>query len=624
MSGVFGVVAGERPTPVRPLMERMAAALCHRDWFVADYSVDEAHHVGLGRIGIGLFNAEPQPVWNEGGSVAACFSGELYRTAELRRNLQAAGHLLRDDSDVELILRLYEARGEQFIREVEGIFVLALWDRRQKEVLIANDRFGLYPLVYAHFGGKLVFAPEMKGILCDPGFRKALDLTALAEYVRFQHLLGDKTFFEDLKLLPNATLLRYELDADRLTLQPYWDFAQLPEIPKTITLAEAAEEAGRRLQEAVDGLTRGPHRLGVYLSGGVDSRVILGLIPRDRFPVTSMTFGLRGCRDVVYAARMAAAAGARHHYFEFQDGRWVEAFADFHLRLTEGFHSWIHGHGISLLPQARALMDVNLTGFGGGQSAIDWDDPRLFDAPDDLAFVSRLFGLLSQETTWPSINEGEERLLYAAPVFRQIQGRAYDSFVAELAKYAHLPYDRRAAYFALCNPDRRLFQYYTVFNRSHVEQHFPFYDYRYFEFVYALPPELLYKRRLRRAIIHQRMPKLARIPYDKDNLPITARASARMLAGLIERGKRHLHDAGLRLFPAYATLYADYENWLRRELRPWGEALLLGERTRQRGLFDPVFLRSLWQRHQSGLEVHTIGKLAPLMTYEMMLRRFYD
>ncbi len=624
MSGIFGVVDTKQNSASAYISRMMAERMSHRQWYVAETYHDEGAGVSLGRIGIGIFNQERQPVNGEDGNLLIFLSGEFYRAAGLRRSLQAKGYRFRTDDDLELALRLYLDKGQAFVRDLEGVFLLAIWDRSKNEIIIANDRFGLYPLLYAHHHGRLLFAPEMKGILCDPDLRKELDLTALAEYARFQHLLGDKTFFQDLKLLPCASILRYQIDSDTLTIQPYWDFSEIPALPPSLTFGEAAEEAGRRLKSAIDELSRDDHRLGVYLSGGVDSRVILGLIPPDKMPVTSITYGLRNCRDVIYAKQLAARARSRHYYFEFVDGTWVKEQADFHLELTEGFHSWIHSHGMSLLQPIRELIDVNLTGFGGGQSVIDWEDPAFLQTKDDLIFTNRLFFLLSQETTWPSIDDIEERGLFSRRLLSQMRGLAYDSFREELARFNHLPHAQRAAYFALCNPDRRLFQYYTVFNRSHIEQRFPFYDYRYFEFVYALPPEMLYDRRLRRAVIIKMMRPLAGVPYNKDDLPITDYEPIRLAAKLLQKGKKYFHHRLTRLFPERSTLYADYENWLRHELREWGEGILLGERTLQRDIFNPELLKALWNHHQAGLETNTIGKIAPLMTWEMMARKFFD
>ena len=617
MSGVFGVFDSRQKVNVQSLMGRMGAIIRHKEWHVIESYSNQAGGIGFGRKGIGIFNRGTQPVWNSRKTVAVVMAGELFDT----KKLEGIDSRLPDE---HIILDLYERYGEKFITKINGVFVLAIWDGLQKRLLITNDRFGLYPLYYAHFNGRLIFSPEMKGILCDPDFKKEVDLRSLSEYMRFQHLLGDKTFFEELKLLGNATLLSYQVRSDSLQIKPYWDFAQIPELPPGLTFEEAVEESGRLLKSAVDKLTLGGYRNGVYLSAGLDSRVILGMIDRDRYPITTVTYGNKNCRDVVYARQIAKIVGSDHQFFEFRNGYWVQQYADQHLDLTEGFHSWIHSHGIGIMDQVRPVMDVNLTGFGGGQSAIDWEDPALLYSQDDVCFNSRLYNLLSQETTWPSINDVEERLLYSTKFQDQMTGLAYDLFMEELAHYDHLPYYQRAAYFALRNPDRRLFQYFTVFHRAAFEQRFPFYDYDYFQFVYALPPEMLFKRRLRRGIILDRVKHLSKIPYDKDNLPVTGNNLSRMTAKVRNSVKSNVNRFVAPVFGDYRTLYADYENWLRGELREWGEEILLGENTLGRGYFNPSFLKSIWHRHQSGLEVNMIGKVAPIMTFEMLMRKYFD
>lgn len=617
MSGVFGVLDSRHRVNVQGLMGKIGGSIRHKEWHIIESYVNQAGGFGLGRKGIGIFNRGKQPLWNSKRTLAVVMAGELFEKNEL----------VGIDSrlpDEHIILDLYARYGEQFITRLDGVFILAIWDGLQQKLLIANDRFGLYPLYFAHYAGRFVFGPEMKAILCDPDFKKQVDLRSLSEYMRFQHLLGDKTFFEDLKILRNATLLSYHLPTDNLELKSYWNFSQIPELPSSLTFEEAVEESGRLLKSAIDRLTLGGYRNGVYLSAGLDSRVILGMIDRDKFPITTVTYGHKDCRDVVYARRIAKIVGSDHHYFQFRNGYWVKKYSDLHLDLTEGFHSWIHAHGISIMDQVRPIMDVNLTGFGGGQSAIDWEDPPLLYSKDDECFNSRLFNLLSQNTTWPSLNDAEERLLYS-PKFRgELIGLAYDSFLEELANYEDLPFYQRAAYFALCNPDRRLFQYFTVFHRSAFEQRFPFYDFKYMQFVYALPPEMLFKRRLRRGIILQHHKYLSKIPYDKDNLPVTGNNLSYLAAKVKNSVKANLNRYIAPVFPDYQTLYADYENWLRGELREWGEEILLGESTVSRGYFNPSFLNSIWHRQQSGLEVNIIGKLAPIMTFEMLMRKFCD
>jgi len=261
VSGVFGIVDTRREVDVERLLGAMGKAMTHRDWYVAETVADVQHGVGLGRIGIGIFSREQQPVCSEDQGTIVFLSGELYNTSGLRCDLEAGGHHFRDDSVLELVLRLYQEKEERFVNDLEGAFVLAIWNRTRQELIIANDRFGRYPTFWAHYDGRLIFAPEMKGVLCDPDLHKDLNLTALAEYMRFQQVLGKKTFFEGIELLPNASLLRYNVRTDRLTIEPYWSFSEISEV--TVTFEEAVEEMGRLLRRAVNRLASGPYRVGV-------------------------------------------------------------------------------------------------------------------------------------------------------------------------------------------------------------------------------------------------------------------------------------------------------------------------------------------------------------------------
>lgn len=623
MSGIFGVLDSKRNTRIDRLLAQMGAKMSHREWYVVETHSDKDAGVGLGRIGIGIFNQERQPICSEDQNLMVFLSGEFHNAAKLRHDLKAKGHRFRDDSDLELVLRLYEEKGEQFIHHLEGAFVLAIWDRTQQELIIANDRFGLYPLFYAHYDGKLVFAPEMKGVLCDPDFRKELNLTALAEYMRFQQLLGEKTFFEELEILPNASLLRYNTHTDSLTIQPYWDFSQIPKV--NMTFEEAVEEIGRLLRRAVNRLASGPYRVGVYLSGGLDSRTILSLIDRKHFPVASITYGQRNCRDVVYAERIARTVGSDHHWFEFKNGEWVKEWADFHLELTEGFHSWIHSHGVSTLPQARETIDVNLTGLAFDTSVGGhWWDPLLTCALDNVAFNSYFFHLYNQKYTWPGIDEAEERFLYADAFHSQIQGLAFDSFVSEVARLDKYDYPRHAEFFNHVNHNGRFTYYHLISARSHIEIRCPACDYQLFDLVCSVPLALRANRQMEKAIINREAPDLAMISYAKDGLLLTDRWFSRIAHALTHKLKNRFNRQLYPVFRQFQTLYADYENYLRSDLRVWAKDILFDKRTLDRGIFNPQFLRSIWERHQSGQELHTIGKIAPIMTYEMMLRRFYD
>jgi asparagine synthase (glutamine-hydrolysing) len=616
MSGVFGIADPNRKVDLTALAGRMATAISHYDFHVAERFEDKDRAVVLGRTGIGIFNCQSQPVWNAPRTIALAMAGEFY-------NRQALGATDAAQSDEQLALALYEELGEDCVGRLVGTFVIAIWDVTRQRVLLATDRFGTYPLFYACHDGRLLFAPEMKGILCDATFSRQLDLTALAQYMRFQHLLGERTFFEGVFLLPPASVLTYDVPTTSCRVAAYWTWGAIPDRPR-VEFEEAVEETSRLLQTAVRRLSSDGCRPGVYLSGGLDSRTILGLV--ERRPVPSVTYGASNCRDVYYARQIARAVGSDHHWIDLPDGNWVKEYVDSHLELTEGFHSWIHAHGMSTLPQARQLMDVNLTGWDGGtvMGHSDSIEPLQYAAVDEAALTARLFTLFNQNYTWPSLTEPEEDLLYAPALAARLRGVAFDSFRSELRPFWGYRPAVRAEYFYLRHHCGRLTHNLVTFYRSHIEMRFPFFDYALIDFLYSLPLKIRGHRRLYRAVIQRRLPRLSYIPYDHDEfLPTThrtVRGAQALMVRLKNRFNRHLWP----LFTQRATLYADYENYLRHELREWAETILFDRRTTERGIFNPAFLRSLMDRHVSGLEQWTIGKIAPVITYEMMLRKFYD
>jgi asparagine synthase (glutamine-hydrolysing) len=226
--------------------------------------------------------------------------------------------------------------------------------------------------------------------------------------------------------------------------------------------------------------------------------------------------------------------------------------------------------------------------------------------------------------TRPSINEEEERLLYQPPFSRELLGRAFESFREEFSSFlGHRP-DVRGEYFFLRNHAGRLTAGMVTMARSFVEVRFPYFDYDLFDFVYSLPAHLRSDHSLHRAILQREQPRLARIPSDKDEFLPTADGWLRKSHALGVRFRRRFNRHIWPFFSERPTLYADYEEYLRHELRRWAEGILYDPQTSAHGFFAPGFLRTLMERHHSARERWTIGKIAPIITYEMMLRRFVD
>lgn len=591
------------------------------EWTTSQTWVDPEAGVGLGQTNIGLFATDAQPLSSEDGSVLAVFFGELYYTESLRRQLSAEGHVLRSRSDTELILCLYLARGESFVQEIEGVFVLAIWDQQSRRLLVANDRFGLIPSYYAHYKGRLLFGPRVKAILSDPDFEKRLNLVGMAQFLRFQRLLGDTTFFDGIHLLPYASLLQFDLRTGSLKLDHYWDFDQISNWPNGASFDEAVVEAGRLLRQAVEERLQGEYQTGVYLSGGLDSRVLLALASQIKAPIPSLTYGVPDCRDAYYAGRIARRVKSPHHFFPVSDGRWIPEQAPIHLAITEGFITWTHSHAATTLQSGRAIMDLNLTGFNGdqllGARAIE-HAVATHNAVNDLDFAARLYGHFASDFSWPGLTEGEARLLFAEDFYPKIRDLAFDSLIELLAGLHFEPLGRRLEYLTAIQQGSRLSNLNVVFQRAYFEARYPFCDYALIDYVYSMPTSFRMADRLYLALINREVPEVTWIPRDTDQRLLTDRKLIREAHGLWIKARRRLIRE--RRF----TLHEDPENWLRHDLREWAEGILFDPRTLNRGFYDPAFLHTLFERHMSGRDLHTVGKLAPIMTYEMMLRAFHD
>lgn len=624
MSGVIGFV-GFLPDQLDAIGKKVKSQLCRFPWNTWDWWVSPDETMALGRVDIGIFNPQPQPATSPDGTVEVFLSGELCRTETLQRDLEELGYRLVRGDDPELVLYAYLAYGEQFISRLEGAFCCAIVNQNRQELLLANDRFGLRPLYWTCYQGRLAFGPEIKVLLVDPDFVKTLDLVAVAEYMRFQHLLGERTFFEGVSLLAGASLLRYDLREKKLAVSSYWSFADISPMDAKPAYTDLVEESARLFEGAVGRMASSQYKTGLYLSGGLDSRLISGCLAKVNKTFSTVTYGHKESVDVTLANRVASLVGSDHYYFDLSDGQWVLEYVDLHLDLTEGFHSWIHAHGISTLGRVRDIFQINLTGWAvdTGLGGHYWD-PLLNQATDEWAFNCYLFQLYNQRYTWPGLNEAEENALYTPAYCSRMRGLAFDSLCNESKRLADFPFEQRAEIIHIRNHNRRLTQNYIVFNSSFFENRFPGCDYQLVDFIFSFPAAWRPNRRLEKDVIEHIDRRLAQVPSAKDGLLFTRRRGRRMAHHVVTRIKQRVNRHIAPVFFQPVSLYADYENWLRQGLKEWAIDLLLDGRLESRGMFNIDFIKSLLNRHFSGQELHTIGKIAPLMTFEMMLRKFYD
>lgn len=615
MAGIFGIIDGQGTTDSALFLRRVSETISHFDWHKADTWISSDKTIGLGRSTIGIFNPEPQPLISHNGRYVLFMSGELFRTDQLKKRLDRAG-MPYGQTHPELALAAFRAFGDAFAYELEGEFFIVIYDTAVRRLWMATDRLCQYPHYYTYRDGKLAFAPEVKGVLKAPFIRPVLNETAVAEYFRFQHLLEEKTFHEGIQRFPYGSIGIFDLKDGSWRLQRYWDWDQI-ERRYHVNRMDAVQEGAAILKDAVQIRAADNLRTGVFLSGGLDSRAIVGLLPPGKKAVTA-TFGQSTSRDVHYAARIARAVGSRHHWFDLPNGHWILDNLELHLKLTEGFHSWLHMHGISMLPKLRREMDYNLSGWDGGTVMFNSDpnDP-VFHAQSHAEMTRRMYEGMTRTYTWPGLTDDEEKQVFNSPVGKRLIGRAFESLDHEFRRYEFFNPLWRGEFFYNVNNCFRLLQNMVTIYRSHMDARFPFWDYRLIEFQYSLP--LAIRTGLYRQIISHSTPHLALIPQDVDEyLPTTNRVIYTMHKLAVKTARK------LRLRPKRATLYADYERYLRHDLRHWAEMVLDDRRTEERGIINVPFAKSLMHRHVVQREPLMLGKIAPLITFELMMRRYFD
>jgi asparagine synthase (glutamine-hydrolysing) len=313
MCGIIGIVAGSQaPLPGEVVARAMNAAITHRGPDDEGIYRDEHAMIGMRRLSIIDLGGGHQPIHNEDGTVQAVFNGEIYNYRDLRAQLEAKGHRFYTQSDTEVIVHGYEEWGDGCFARMDGMFGIALWDARNRILLLARDRFGEKPLFYSEAGGGLVFASELKSLLAVPGFPLAVDPEAVRAYVCFGYVPVPGSIFRGVRKLPPGHFLR--LADGRSTVAPYYRLDFGPKL--LLTEAEAEEELARLLDQAVASRLVSDVPFGAFLSGGLDSSVVVALMSRHlNQPVRTFSIGFRedAYNELSDARRVAQHLGTEHH-----------------------------------------------------------------------------------------------------------------------------------------------------------------------------------------------------------------------------------------------------------------------------------------------------------------------
>ena len=365
MCGIAGFIDMQRShASAKQLIDHMCEIIRHRGPDDQGVWTENGIALGMRRLAIIDIASGQQPIFNEDQSILIVFNGEIYNYRELQQELLERGHHFRTNSDTEVIVHAYEEYGDDCVKHLRGMFAFAIWDRKRQRLLAARDRFGKKPLNYYWDGQRLIFGSEIKSLLVA-GIPREINYSALDEYLVFGYVPAPETLFKNVLKLPAAHSLIYE--NGHLRTQRYWDLSFLPTCRDDE--ATAIDHTLSLLKDAVQVRLMSEVPLGAFLSGGIDSSIVVALMSQTMSqPVKTFSIGFEedDYSELAYAQQVAKHFGTDHYEF-FVRPELISVLTQLVWDYDEPFSD------ISMLPTyyvsklAREHVTVALTGDGGDE-----------------------------------------------------------------------------------------------------------------------------------------------------------------------------------------------------------------------------------------------------------------
>lgn len=671
MCGIAGAAWSNEAAPVSAeTLERMTSAIRHRgpddagtyfshspsaaSPFVtqqAAMTLGPAAALGFRRLSIIDLSAGHQPLANEDNSVWIVFNGEIYNYRELRADLEARGHKFRTHTDTECIVHLYEELGPDCVHRLRGMFAFAIWDDRRKRLLLARDRVGKKPLFYRLDRGQLTFASELKALLLVPGAPRRLNVRAIDSFLCYQYVPHPDCMLLDYHKLPPGHVALFE--NGMLEVRRYWEppfepisgarFQRAQEMDdqsptKTSTLETCStwsadrwrKELRNTLTEAVRLRMRSDVPLGAFLSGGIDSTIITGLMQeQSERPVHTFSIGfpVKEFDERSFAREAAAHLKTEHHELVVEPNA-LDILPKLLWHYDEPFADSSAIPTMYLSEMTRQHVTVALSGDGGDEMFCGY---TRYLAVKLASRFDRLPGVLKK--------------LLTAKIWQKIPSGAGKTSLRRRAKrflraLGQTPEQRYLRWVGIFEESQRQELYTPDFARS-------LGDHNAGDFLldaYAACPSRDFITRTTCADILSYLPcdiltkvdvaSMAfslecRSPFlDQEVIELAARMPIELkLHG--NQGKQILIDTFADLLPPSIQhrrkmgFGVPLANWFRGELKPFLSDVLFDSRTQSRGYFEPAAVQRLFDEHQQQKTDHS-HRLWALLCLELWQRMFLD
>jgi asparagine synthase (glutamine-hydrolysing) len=626
MCGLAGFVAagGGRQLELEALAALMADVVQHRGPDDRGVWADAEVGVALGHRRLSILDLSPaghQPMFSPSGRFVIAYNGEIYNCAQLRQELlgKQPEPRFRGHSDTEVMLAAFEHWGiEPALQRMNGMFAFALWDRNERTLVLARDRFGEKPLYYGLAGGTFLFASELKSLRVHPAFRAEIDRDAVASYLRFNCIPAPYSIYRDIRKLLPGTVLRFR--NGKVTTQVFWSLRTSVERallePFTGSEEQAEEELDGLLRDAVRLRMHADVPLGAFLSGGIDSSLVVALMQmQSERPVRTFSIGFHdeGYNEAKDARAVARHLGTDHTELYVTSGEAIDMVNRLPDVYDEPFADSSQIPTLLVSQLARRHVTVSLSGDGGdevfgGYNRYTWGGrvwKRLDGTPRSLRRLAAAGMNALGPKSWDATFKGLRPLLPKSwrqrmPGYKVhklaslLPAESPMEMYASMASHWPAP-ERVVAGAARLRPlhmiDDQWLQL-PEFERQAI----------YLDTITYLPNDILVK--LDRATMAFGLE--GRIPFlDPRVVEFAWRLPLRMKVRP-NQGKWLLRQVLYRYVPRNMVerpkmgFGVPLDSWLRGPMREWAEALLEPRRLQQEGFFEPRAIREKWNDHLAG------------------------
>lgn len=600
------------------LFNKIISSLKYEDFHKVDtYSTP---NFACARIHLGIFNPESQPVFNEDKSICIFIEGKIYGYENELNNLKNEGYKFIKENDAEFCLNSYIKHGKEFIKDLNGNFVLLIYDLKSNKILIANDRFGFRVHYYYLDKDKLLFAPEVKAILCDKSFIKQLDEIGVCQYFAFGEFWGNITFFKNINILPAASILTY--DGNKLNLEKYWELKYVPNYD--IKEEDYSYELVKALQESVKRRMEQKRIYGVTLSGGLDSRSVLSTIPKTkRKEIFACTFGSEDCDEVKIAKKVTKMLGINNHIISEVKPSMILDYAAKDIRLNEGRNYIGVTFAYPIFNKLRNNVDIIFDGFAldltlGGS----YLNKKRINCKNENALIDSI----SKRRIF---NDEELKNLFLPDYFNKVKNIPKQLIRTEFEKLKSKHAGNKSDEFFM-NTHVAWMHIGDLTIRNFLEVSHPTSDNDFFDIILRIPPEWRLNHHIYKKFIKKISPEISKIPYDKIMIRPTSPTILWKLATVYlvirERFKKKLYAISKgKILLKNKRSYVSFDEWFRTDPK-WQnffKEVLFYKDDISVEILNFDYIKLLFEEQISGKKKNSL-KLLYLASFKLFLKEYFS